>query len=100
MDKAYYVYILASKKNGTLYTGVTNDLLRRVGEHKNDIKEGFTKKYQVHRLVYVEPHEDPYEAIVREKRIKKWNRQWKINLIEEKNPGWRDLYEELRENWL
>ena len=91
----YYVYILASKRNGTLYIGVTNDLIRRVYEHKNDIVDGFTKKYQVHRLVYYEQTDDVYVAIQREKRMKKWNRQWKIELIEKTNPHWRDLYDDL-----
>ena len=92
MDKNYYVYILANKYKGTLYIGVTSNLPKRVSEHKNDLVEGFTKKYQVHRLVYYEVHEDVHEAIRREKRLKRWNRQWKINLIEEKNPDWNDLY--------
>jgi len=93
--KQYYVYILASKRNGTLYTGLTNDLLRRVYEHKNDIIEGFTKKYSVHNLVYYERHNDINRAINREKQIKKWERQWKINLIQKTNPQWKDLYYEL-----
>ncbi len=91
----YYVYILASKKNGTLYTGITQDLIKRVYEHKNDLVDGFTKEYQVHKLVYYEETSDPSSAIQREKRIKKWNRQWKIKLIEKTNPHWRDLYEDL-----
>jgi len=90
-----YVYILASKKNGTLYTGVTSDLVKRVHEHKNDVIDGFTKKYQVHNLVYYEPHDDMSAAITREKQIKVWQRQWKINLIEKDNSEWKDLYEEL-----
>lgn len=89
----YYVYILASKRNGTLYTGVTNNLVKRCYEHKHDMVEGFTKRYQVHLLVYYEVHDDVTEAIRREKQIKKWNRSWKIRLIEEKNPEWRDLYD-------
>ena len=93
--KTYYVYILASKRNGTLYIGVTNDLIRRVWEHKNNIIKGFTAKYGVHRLVYYEHTDDAYSAIIREKRMKKWKRQWKLALIEKHNPGWRDLYEEL-----
>lgn len=88
----YYVYILASKKNGTLYIGVTNDLAKRVYEHKNNLVEGFTKKYQVHNLVYFESYEDIKEAILKEKRLKKWNRAWKIKLINGMNPEWRDLY--------
>ena len=93
--KLYYVYILASKRNGTLYIGVTNDLIRRVYEHKNDIIDGFTKKYKVHMLVYYELANDIYNAIQREKRIKKWERKWKMELIEEMNPDWHDLYEDL-----
>lgn len=89
------VYILASQRNGTLYTGVTSDLIKRVWEHKNDLNEGFTSKYAVHQLVYFEPHEDMNAAITREKQIKKWNRAWKLRLIEEKNPNWNDLYETL-----
>jgi len=97
MPKRGYVYILASKRNGTLYTGVTSDLVRRVWEHKQDQIEGFTKRYGVHRLVYVEAHDDIQDAIVREKRIKTWNRAWKIELIEKQNPDWKDLYEEIAE---
>jgi len=88
-----YVYILASKPRGTLYVGVTNDLVRRVYEHKAGIVEGFTKRYAVHRLVYFEVFEGIENAIVREKHIKKWNRAWKVALIEEKNLYWDDLYE-------
>ena len=91
----YYVYILASKKQGTLYIGVTNDLIKRVFEHKNDLVEGFTKKYGVHQLVYFEQTGDVKSAIMREKQIKKWRRQWKIELIEEKNPEWKDLFLDL-----
>jgi putative endonuclease len=90
--KQYYVYLLASKKNGTLYLGVTNDLLRRVYEHKNNLVDGFTKKYHVHNLVYFEACENVHSAIQREKQIKKWNRQWKIDLIVKNNPDWMDLY--------
>jgi putative endonuclease len=93
--KQYYVYLLASKKNGTLYLGVTNDLLRRVYEHKNNLVDGFTKKYNVYNLVYFEAYEDVHSAIQREKQIKKWNRQWKIDLIVKNNPDWRDLYPEI-----
>ena len=88
----YYVYVLASKTKGTLYVGVTSDLIRRAHEHKNDLVRGFTQKYQVHKLVYYETHDDVYEAIRREKQLKRWKRQWKINLIEAGNPEWRDLY--------
>lgn len=87
------VYILASKRNGTLYIGVTSDLSKRVWEHKNDAVEGFTKRYDVHRLVYYELHEDTVSAIAREKQIKKWNRVWKLELIEQDNPDWLDLWE-------
>ena len=90
-----FVYILASQKNGTLYTGVTSDLIKRVNEHKNDVNNGFTKKYQVHNLVFYESHDDINSARIREKQIKAWKRQWKINLIEKENPEWWDLYEDL-----
>ena len=88
----YYMYILASKKNGTIYVGITNDLVRRVWEHKNDVVEGFTKKYGVHLLVYYELTENSIIAIEREKQIKKWKRYWKVKLIEERNKEWKDLY--------
>jgi putative endonuclease len=91
----HYVYILASKRNGTLYVGVTNDLIRRVYAHRNDFVEGFTHKYGVHRLVYFEPCEDFDSALQREKRIKEWKRKWKVELIETGNPDWEDLYEEV-----
>ena len=84
--------MLASQPNGTLYTGVTNDLVRRVWEHRNDTIDGFTKQYGVHRLVYYELHTSMIEAIRREKQIKKWRRAWKIELIEKENPEWRDLW--------
>ena len=92
---AYWVYILASRRNGTLYVGVTNDPVRRVGEHKSDAVEGFTKKYGVHILVYAEFHETMPDAIRREKQIKEWRRAWKLKLIERDNPEWRDLYRDL-----
>lgn len=91
----YFVYILASRRNGTLYVGVTNDLVRRVYEHKCDLVDGFTKHYCVHLLVYYESTNDIASAIQREKRIKKWNRAWKIELIERVNQDWKDLYNEL-----
>jgi putative endonuclease len=94
-DKNYYVYILASKRNGTLYTGVTSDLKKRVFEHKNNLVEGFTKKYAVHDLVYYEQTQDVLSAIEREKRLKKWNRKWKLELIEKMNPDWKDLFNDL-----
>ena len=93
MSKQPAVYILASKRNGTLYIGVTNDLPKRAWEHKNDVVEGFTKRYSVHRLVYYELHEDMESAIRREKHMKKWDRAWKLELIEKQNPDWRDLWE-------
>lgn len=92
MDRIYYVYILASRIGGTLYIGVTNDLLRRVGEHREGVVAGFTKKYRVHRLVYFEVFDDIEAAITREKQLKGWNRAWKIRLIEKDNPNWDDLY--------
>ena len=91
----YFVYIMASGPNGTLYTGVTDDLRRRVFEHRNDLIQGFTSKYQVHDLVYFEHADDIMSAIRREKQLKKWYRKWKIELIEENNPEWGDLYDEL-----
>jgi putative endonuclease len=91
----YYVYILASKRNGTLYTGVTSDLVKRVYEHKNDFVDGFTKKYGIHTLVYYEQGESYEGAIQREKQIKEWKRQWKLELIEKDNPDWRDMYQEI-----
>ena len=95
MEKLPCVYILANKRNGTLYTGVTSDLIKRVYEHKNGLADGFTKKYGIHHLVYFEPHEDMHAAISREKQIKKWNRAWKLELIEKNNPEWKDLYEDI-----
>ncbi len=93
MEKQPCVYILASKRNGTLYTGVTSDLVKRVYEHKNGLADGFTKKHGVHDLVYFEVHAEMSAAISREKQIKKWNRAWKLELIEKDNPAWKDLYE-------
>lgn len=94
MAKNFYVYLLASQRNGTLYVGVTNDLVRRVWEHKNDFVEGFTKKYGVHTLVWYDVAESAEAAITREKQIKKWNRVWKLRLIETNNSEWKDLYEQ------
>ena len=91
-----YVYILASKRNGTLYIGVTNNLERRIYEHKNDIVRGFTKKYKIHSLVYYEDTNDIYTALQREKQLKKWNRKWKLELIERVNPDWNDI----AKNWI
>ena len=87
----YYVYILTNKKNGTLYIGMTNNLERRIYEHKNKLIEGFTNRYGLDQLVYMESHQYVKDAILREKRMKKWKRQWKINLIVEDNPNWNDL---------
>ncbi|MFC2157090.1 GIY-YIG nuclease family protein [Acidobacteriota bacterium] len=95
--KYFYVYILCNKQNGTLYTGVTSDIVRRVYEHKHVLIDGFTKIYNVHHLVWYEIHESAECAIIREKQIKKWKRVWKLNLIEEGNPGWIDLYESICE---
>jgi len=91
--RSYWVYILASRKHGTLYVGVTSDLSGRVYEHRAGITPGFTTKYAVHHLVYFETFGTIDEAISREKRLKRWRRDWKINLIERSNPGWVDLYE-------
>ena len=91
MDKQYYVYLLASGPHGTLYTGVTSNLIQRVYQHKEKLADGFTKKYNVHQLVYYEVHLDIHEAILREKKIKRWRRRWKINLIEQSNPHWTNL---------
>jgi putative endonuclease len=91
----YYVYILASERNGTLYVGMTNNLIKRVSEHKDGKIEGFTKKYKVNKLVYYEYFDYVNDAITREKRIKEWKREWKLKLIEKENPNWRDLYDDL-----
>jgi putative endonuclease len=95
MAKLPAVYILASKRNGTLYIGVASDLQKRSWEHKNDLLDGFTKKYGVHRLVYYELHGNVVSAITREKLLKKWNRAWKLELIEQGNPDWKDLWQEI-----
>jgi putative endonuclease len=87
----YYVYILASRRYGTLYIGVTNNLARRLEQHRSGAVSSFTRAYKVFRLVYIEVFDDPVSAITREKKMKKWNRDWKIRLIEEKNPDWSDL---------
>ena len=90
----YFVYILASKRNGTLYIGVTSNLTKRLYEHKNKLLKGFTEKYNVNKLVYYETSNDQTSAIIREKQLKKWNRKWKIELIEKNNPKWVDLSED------
>ncbi len=90
-NRQFFVYILANKKHGTLYIGVTNNLTRRILEHKKGFVDGFTKKYKIHRLVYYESSENPVSAIEREKQLKAWHRNWKTNLIKENNPEWEDL---------
>jgi putative endonuclease len=89
------VYILASERNGTLYIGVTSNLVARAWQHRNEVVEGFTKKYTIHHLVWYELHENMQSAISREKAIKKWNRRWKLKLIEKTNPKWLDLYDQI-----
>jgi putative endonuclease len=93
--KTYYIYILASKRKGTLYIGITSNISRRIWEHEEGLAEGFTKKYGVKRLVYVEQTGDVRTALEREKQLKKWNRAWKIRLVEENNPKWKDISERL-----
>ncbi len=93
MNKLPCVYLLASKRNGTLYVGVTSDLVKRVWEHKNHVVDGFTKRYWINQLVWYEVHETMESAIQREKAIKEWQRAWKLRLIEESNPDWKDLYD-------
>ncbi len=92
---AYYVYLLASQRNGTLYLGVTNNIIRRIFEHKTKFTGGFTREYGVDRLVWFESYDDPVNAISREKELKKWRRAWKLRLIEQSNPQWVDLYEQI-----
>ena len=92
---AFYVYILASRRNGTLYIGMTDDLIRRVWEHQTGVVPGFTRKYGVKMLVWFEPHDTRESAFLRERQVKKWNRAWKIQLIEELNPNWDDLYPQI-----
>jgi len=93
--RTYYVYIMTSKRNGTLYIGVTSDLIRRVYEHENNLLEGFTKRYKVHMLAYYEETNDINAALNREKQLKNWKRKWKLELIEKFNPNWADLYDKL-----
>lgn len=97
-NKIYWVYILSSKKNGTLYVGITNNIIRRAYEHKKKLQKGFTKKYNVSILVYTEQYTDVKAALYREKCIKEWKRAWKIKLIEDNNPDWKDLYQEYTKN--
>lgn len=91
----FYVYLLASRKQGTLYLGITRDLIRRIYQHKEKLLEGFTSRYDIRRLVWFEAYDDPTNAIEREKEIKKWRRDWKIALIEKDNPEWKDLYPDI-----
>jgi putative endonuclease len=95
LSKQYYVYVITNKPYGTIYIGFTNDLIRRVHEHREGIVEGFSKEYGLERLVWYEVHEDVHAAITREKQLKEWRRDWKINLIQQLNPDWRDLYLEI-----
>lgn len=95
MEKRFFVYLMASQPNGTLYVGVTSDLIKRAWQHRTGTVEGFSKKYRVHRLVYFEKQPDALSAILREKQIKKWFRELKVRLIEETNPAWRDLWEDI-----
>jgi putative endonuclease len=95
MKKQYYVYILAKARNSTFYVGMTSDLPKRAWEHRNDAADGFTKRYRIKSLVYYETFDDPESAIAREKRLKKWNRAWKMRAIEGMNPDWKDLYEKI-----
>jgi len=95
--KSYFVYILASRRNGTLYIGMTGNVLKRANQHKNNLVKSFAAKYDVYKLVYYERYHNVNDAINREKQLKKWNRQWKMELIEKENPEWRDLFDELVE---
>ena len=95
MDKTFYTYMLANQRNGTLYIGVTNDLVRRVHEHRSEMIPGFSRKYGVKQLVYYEVHTSAEAAITREKQLKKWKRRWKLRIIEEQNPDWNDLYQSI-----
>ncbi len=97
MSGSYYVYILTNFRNTTFYIGVTNDLIRRIYEHKNEVVEGFTERYKLKKLIYFEEYQDPKEAIAREKQLKNWHREWKLNLIKTVNPTFLDLYEQIQE---
>lgn len=94
-EKKFYVYIMAKARNSTFYVGVTSDLVKRIHEHKNELTEGFTQKYDIKNLVYYEIYDDAETAIRREKLLKKWNRVWKMRVIEEMNPEWKDLYDDI-----
>ena len=95
MEKAFYVYIMSNRPYGTLYVGITNDLVRRAWEHREGLVDGFTKEQGLHRLVWYEVHATAYDAISREKLLKKWHRDWKVNLIQGLNPQWDDLFESI-----
>ena len=95
MDRRYWVYMLASQRNGTLYIGSTSELAQRVWQHKRHVVEGFTARYNVHHLVWFEEHATPMAMVTRERQLKKWNREWKVKLIEASNPDWTDLYERI-----
>ena len=95
MEREFYVYIMTNRPYGTLYVGITNDLVRRAWEHREGMVDGFTKEHGLHRLVWYEAHDTAYDAITREKLIKKWHRDWKVNLIQRLNPDWDDLFEEI-----
>jgi putative endonuclease len=95
MDRYFYVYILTNRRYGTLYVGITNDLVRRVWEHRNNAVPGFTREHELHRLVWYEQHATALEAIRQEKLIKKWHRDWKVNLVQRMNPDWEDLFESI-----
>ncbi len=95
MDKRYWVYMLASQRNGTLYIGSTSELARRVWQHKRHVVEGFTERYNVHLLVWFEEHSTPMAMVTRERQLKKWHREWKVKLLEASNPDWADLYERI-----
>lgn len=95
MDKTFYVYMLASARYGTVYLGVTSNLVKRIWEHREGVIDGFTNRHGVEHLVWFEVHTDAISAITREKQLKKWNREWKIKLIQQENPYWRDLYEDI-----
>ena len=94
MQRAYYVYIMTNKPYGVLYVGVTSDIVNRASQHGQGLVDGFTKKYRLHKLVYYEVYDNPYDAIQREKRLKEWHRAWKIELIQRENPDWKDLSDE------
>jgi len=95
VSKSYYVYVITNINNTTSYIGITNNLIRRIYEHKKEIADGFTKRYRLKKLIYFEEYKNPKEAIAREKQLKNWHRQWKINLIKSTNPDFEDLYEKI-----